>query len=241
MEISGWSGQAIYIQDPMKLISAFDDVKCTTTSSITTSTGRERLRRRNARTARWLPSSATSSTSTATRSPRAASPASAIGADKNLVLKGGGHHDTFFNEWTHQFDVHGDDNCCDIIPFYEERWWNCGNAGDAFEYIDNTFQFTNDLAIKIRGTPRIGADIDHNVFAHDDLDDASRRRRARPDDNSRHGLQQHDRRRSLRRVRRLRLRRRRPGRPVPGDRRDVVVLERGTAGVALPQRASRDG
>jgi hypothetical protein len=32
-------------------------------------------------------------------------------AERNLVLKGGGFHDGFFSEWTHQFDVHGTHNC----------------------------------------------------------------------------------------------------------------------------------
>ena len=172
MEISGWSGQAIYIQDPIGLNNSFDDVKI-----------RENFIHHNQHRGGNGYGVETTAGAMATiernlfdfnRHAIAASGDEGVGyrANKNLVLKGGGHHDTFFNEWTHQFDVHGNDNCYDYIPFYEERWWNCGDAGDAFQYIGNTFQFTNDLAIKIRGTPRIAAEIHHNVFAHDALDDA---------------------------------------------------------------------
>jgi hypothetical protein len=172
MEISGWSGQAIYISDPAERISKFEDVKVVHNFihhnqhqggngyGVETTGGAMATIERNL--------------FDFNRHAIAAGGGPGVGyrANKNLVLKGGGHHDTFFNEWTHQFDVHGDDNCYDIIPFYEERWWNCGNAGDAFQYIGNTFQYTSDLAIKIRGTPRIAAEIHHNVFARDDIDDA---------------------------------------------------------------------
>jgi hypothetical protein len=102
----------------------------------------------------------------------------------NLVLKGGGHHDTLLNTWTHQFDVHGDDDCYDVIPWYEERWYNCGNAGTTFQFVGNTIQFDNDRAIKIRGTPRDSAIIRNNVLAHGSLGDA-----IAPTDNGRVSVQ----------------------------------------------------
>ena len=98
--------------------------------------------------------------------------ASGVGyrADRNLVLRGGGVHGTLFNPNTHQFDVHGDANCPDIPG--NQHTWNCGNAGDQFWFTNNAFQYTNDLAIKLRGVPRIQANITGNVFAHDSLGDA---------------------------------------------------------------------
>jgi hypothetical protein len=88
----------------------------------------------------------------------------------NLVLKGGGVHGKIYNEHTHQFDVHGDANCPDV-PLNQHSW-NCGAAGDQFWYQKNAFQYTADKAIKLRGTPRVAAYIDSNVFAHDSLGDA---------------------------------------------------------------------
>lgn len=83
-------------------------------------------------------------------------------AANNLVLKGGGYHGKLFNTYTHQFDIHGDANC----PSTFHHLWNCGNAGDQYFYYDNTFQYTRDKAIKIRGVPRVAATIGGNVFAH---------------------------------------------------------------------------
>ncbi len=102
----------------------------------------------------------------------AASGALGVGymADRNLVLRGGGVHGKWYSEYTHQFDVHGDANCPDI-PL-NQHTWNCGNAGDQFWFTNNAFQYTNDLAIKLRGVPRIQAVIRDNVFAHDSEDDA---------------------------------------------------------------------
>ncbi len=89
-------------------------------------------------------------------------------ARNNLVLKGGGIHGKFYNKYTHQFDVHGDDNC----PFFLSSAWNCGNAGEQFWFYDNAFQYTNDNALKLRGKPRIAAYINGNIFAHREFDDA---------------------------------------------------------------------
>ena len=85
-------------------------------------------------------------------------------ADQNLVLRGGGVHGKWYNSHTHQFDVHGDRNCPDI-PL-NRHTWNCGAAGDRFWMRQNTFQYQADDAIKLRGTPRIAAYIYGNVFAH---------------------------------------------------------------------------
>jgi hypothetical protein len=91
-------------------------------------------------------------------------------AKHNLVLKGGGVHGSFFNAYTHQFDVHGDANCPDIPG--NQHTLNCGNAGHEFFFTGNAFQFTKDLAIKVRGTPRAGSHLERNVFAHNSVDDA---------------------------------------------------------------------
>lgn len=97
-------------------------------------------------------------------------PGTGYRAASNLVLRGGGVHGTLFNSRTHQFDVHGDQNCPDT-PL-TKHIWNCGNAGDQFWFVDNTFQYTADNALKIRGAPRVAAYIDGNVFAHRKLGDA---------------------------------------------------------------------
>lgn len=83
-------------------------------------------------------------------------------ADRNLILKGGGRHDKFYNEWTHLMDVHGDANCPDVPG--NQHSWLCGNAGDQFWMTNNAFQYTHDYDIKIRGTPVVAANINGNVF-----------------------------------------------------------------------------
>src|SRR4029434_9948869 len=47
-----------------------------------------------------------------------------------------------------------------------------GNAGQDFNYLNNTFQFTLDKAIKVRGTPRERAFVYNNIFAKKDIGDA---------------------------------------------------------------------
>jgi FG-GAP-like repeat len=100
----------------------------------------------------------------------------------NLVLKGGGYHKweapsdilpgPDLIDWsfishvhhTHQFDVHG----------LEDGWYEacCGQAGEKFEMSHNAFQYTSGPAINVRGTPTIGATISQNVFAHGGASDA---------------------------------------------------------------------
>ncbi|MEA2793658.1 MAG: hypothetical protein QOI87_1038 [Bradyrhizobium sp.] len=85
-------------------------------------------------------------------------------AEQNLVLKGGGYHGTACNTWTHIFDVHGT-GC----------WWSdnlCGDAGIQFWYTGNAFQYSKDNDIKIRGKPAISAVISGNIFPRDSVDDA---------------------------------------------------------------------
>lgn len=84
-------------------------------------------------------------------------------AHLNLVLRGGGRHGKIYNEFTHQFDVHGDANCPDV-PL-NRTTWNCGNAGDQFWITSNAFQYVSDLSIKLRGVPRVQAVISGNVVA----------------------------------------------------------------------------
>lgn len=85
-------------------------------------------------------------------------------AERNLVLKGGGYHGTTCNTYTHNFDVHGT-GC---------SWSSdlCGNAGLQFSYVDNAFQYTRDNNIKIRGVVGIQAFFNGNIFPHSDRDDA---------------------------------------------------------------------
>lgn len=94
-------------------------------------------------------------------------------AARNLILKGGGYHDSYpiyGNVYTHQFDVHGDDNC-GLTGVFSDSVWNCGNAGHSFVFEQNAFQFARDNAIKIRGKPRVKAYIAGNVFPHEGLED----------------------------------------------------------------------
>ena len=84
-------------------------------------------------------------------------------AEQNLVLKGGGYHK--FGFYTHLFDVHGNDNC-GIRGFFNDSAWNCGQAAENVWIRRNAFQYIQTNAIKIRGTPKYGASIVGNVFAH---------------------------------------------------------------------------
>jgi hypothetical protein len=86
-------------------------------------------------------------------------------AVENLVLKGGGVH-SWYKEHTHQFDVHGT-GC---------SWSSdlCGDAGQAFLYQSNAFQYRNAAAISIRGEPQSPTErtlITLNVFPHPGLED----------------------------------------------------------------------
>ena len=93
-------------------------------------------------------------------------------AYRNLVLQGGGLNSGFpFYMNTHQFDVHGTEDCWGFELY-------CGQAGEYFDMRYNTILYTAGTAIKVRGTPTDGADVAHNVFAHSQewggyLDDAA--------------------------------------------------------------------
>jgi len=89
----------------------------------------------------------------------------------NLVLKGGGYHHNIVTWHTHQFDVHGTDNC-GIGDIFSDSLWNCGQAGEKIEINHNAFQYTAGYAIKVRGIPEIKAIITQNVFAHSSEGDA---------------------------------------------------------------------
>jgi hypothetical protein len=90
----------------------------------------------------------------------------------NLVLWGGGMNNGWLNLNTHMFDVHGSYSCCGGFEKY------CGDAGEHFEFRNNTIFYDHGTAIKVRGNPAQGAIADHNVFQHPDewggcLDDAA--------------------------------------------------------------------
>jgi hypothetical protein len=80
-------------------------------------------------------------------------------ARRNLVLKGGGYHGRTFHKYTHQFDIHGTD----------ENGLG-GKAGVQTWYFENSFQYTNGAAIKIRGRPALRIYIGDNIFAHPGLE-----------------------------------------------------------------------
>ncbi|MBS0167837.1 MAG: VCBS repeat-containing protein [Nitrospira sp.] len=82
-------------------------------------------------------------------------------AERNLILKGGGYHGTFWNRDTHVFDIHGTDGCNGGDK-------NCGAAGRTSLFRDNTFQYKKDTDIKIRGNPTNLVTIDHNIFVRSD-------------------------------------------------------------------------
>jgi hypothetical protein len=84
-------------------------------------------------------------------------------AEQNLVLKGGGYHRLGFH--THLFDVHGNDNC-GFRGLFNDAAWNCGQAAWNVWILRNAFQYVQTNAVKIRGTPRYRASIVGNVFAH---------------------------------------------------------------------------
>lgn len=86
-------------------------------------------------------------------------------ASRNLVLKGGGYHGYAGLAYTHQFDVHGTEDCWGDA--------NCGEAGSQLIFFENAFQYRHDHAIGLRGTPRISAVINRNVFAHEDVRDTT--------------------------------------------------------------------
>jgi hypothetical protein len=75
------------------------------------------------------------------------------------------------NLHTHQFDVHGTEDC-----FKADKY--CGPAGERFVFRYNTIMYDHGTAIKVRGKPSKGALAEFNVFKHPDewgglLDDAA--------------------------------------------------------------------
>ena len=170
MELSGWSGQAIYIVDDLDRITVPEHVRIHDNFihnnqhrggkgyGVETSVGAFAAIERNVFDYNRHAISSSGADKTGYR------------AHRNLVLSGGGHHDTFFNEFTHQFDVHGDANCPNVPG--NQHTFNCGNAGSQYWITSNAFQYRWDNAIKLRGKPRVNAFISDNLFAHQDLDDA---------------------------------------------------------------------
>jgi Right handed beta helix region/FG-GAP-like repeat len=89
-------------------------------------------------------------------------------AYRNLVLEHGGRHKRVLWSHTHQFDMHGQDNC-GPGDIFSDSLFNCGTAGHDVEIIRNSFLYTAGPAVKIRGTPQRkpwGAFVISNVFAH---------------------------------------------------------------------------
>ena len=78
----------------------------------------------------------------------------------NLVLKGGGYHGRTFNKYTHQFDIHGTGG----------NGFG-GQAGVQAWFVENSFQYRNGPAIKIRGRPHIEINIGGNIFPHEGFED----------------------------------------------------------------------
>lgn len=81
-------------------------------------------------------------------------------ATQNLVLRYGGiHYNGAFTVHTHSFDIHGTgDNGFG------------GFAGARTTYSYNAFQYSAGAAISIRGSPRCGVEISHNMFPHHGLE-----------------------------------------------------------------------
>lgn len=88
-------------------------------------------------------------------------------ADYNLVLEGGGKNSwwAFPGTWshTHQFDMHGRNDCGITGEF------NCGPAGHTTLIRHNAFFYTEDIVIKLRGTPEVGMFVSDNVFSKSPL------------------------------------------------------------------------
>jgi Right handed beta helix region len=86
----------------------------------------------------------------------------------NLVLQHGGLHQwiAFPGTWvhTHQFDMHGGDNC-GVWSVVSDSLWNCGRAGGQMVIRQNAFLYTEGRSIKLRGTPEVGMFVGGNVFA----------------------------------------------------------------------------
>ncbi|TDR42014.1 hypothetical protein DFR29_10970 [Tahibacter aquaticus] len=174
MEISGWSGQGVYVADGLDNITSPDQVKVHDNFfhhnqhvggngyGVESTGGAQVLIERNL----------FDYNRHAIAAGGGYEPGSWYTARHNLVLKGGGFHDSYpvyGTWWTHQFDVHGTTSCG---PLFFDAPKSCGEAGIYYEYSDNAFQYTRGNAIKIRGNPLVSPRAIGNVFAHDDEDDA---------------------------------------------------------------------
>ncbi len=89
-------------------------------------------------------------------------------ARQNLILKGGTWDGaclphTSLCVTTHEFDVHGSNDCLFIGH-------SCGQAGEYFEMTENAFQYTMGYSIKFRGNPINSALVGYNVFASSEDD-----------------------------------------------------------------------
>jgi hypothetical protein len=92
-------------------------------------------------------------------------------AQSNLVLEHGGLNVDTGNLHTHQFDVHGTEDCC-----FAELY--CGHAGEKFWFRYNTILYDHGTGIKLRGKPARRSVAEFNVFRHPDewggcIDDAA--------------------------------------------------------------------
>jgi FG-GAP-like repeat len=174
MEISGWSGQGVYVANALGTITSVDQVRVHDNFfhhnqhvggngyGVESTGGAHVLIERNL----------FDYNRHAIAAGGGYSPGSWYTARHNLVLKGGGYHDSYpvyGTWWTHQFDVHGTTDCG---PLFFNAPASCGEAGIYYEYSDNAFQYTRGNAIKIRGNPLVSPRAQRNVFAHGDEDDA---------------------------------------------------------------------
>jgi hypothetical protein len=89
----------------------------------------------------------------------------------NLVLPHGGEHRhvrVYGWVYTHQFDMHGTKNC-GLFSLFSDALFNCGIGGHHIDIRYNSFLYTRDAAVKIRGTPvrrPCGATVYYNSFRH---------------------------------------------------------------------------
>ena len=179
MEISGWSGQGVYIQDnavdasdqPVQRQTGYDAVKVH--DSFFHNNQHEGGDGYGVETGPHGHATFEHNLFDLNRHAIASSGAdrTSYRASENLFLKGGGVHDKWYKHFTHIVDVHGDDNC-GVGSIFNDSLWNCGHAGTEYKINDNAFQFSNDLAIHIRGVPRYLTTIEGNVFPESEQSDA---------------------------------------------------------------------
>lgn len=168
MEISGWSGQGVFVTDSHGLINQPEDVKVFNNFfhhnqhkdgygyGVQSAQGARVLIERNVFDFNRHALMASSGYE----------PGAEYIARHNVVLKGGGYHES--DTWphpswqTHQFDVHGTTSCG---PWFFDAEASCGEAGIYFEFTDNAFQYSSGEAIKIRGNPLLSPLASRNVFA----------------------------------------------------------------------------